>query len=189
MINQQQLISQLQQQLQLFYRYDGEQIIKQKFERTVFAESGQPLRYYIAQIEQNIARLATLDKVEVVAYLAEQISIQFRVLLEALQRTERSAKKPETAAAQPQKTEKKQYDVFQLPAEERIHKYYEFLTRFNDRIADLEQQQQLAPREQKPLFQQQLALLHQRRQRCLAAIEQLEEYLEFKASQAKSELN
>ncbi|MFU2122033.1 primosomal replication protein PriC [Gallibacterium anatis] len=189
MTNQQQLISQLQQQLQLFYRYNGEQIIKQKFERTVFAESGQPLHYYIAQIEQNIARLATLDKVEVVAYLAEQISIQFRVLLEALQRTERSAKKAETTAAQPQKIEKKQYDVFQLPAEERIHKYYEFLTRFNDRIADLEQQQQLAPREQKPLFQQQLALLQQRRQRCLAAIEQLEEYLEFKASQAKSELN
>ena len=111
------------------------------------------------------------------------------MLLEALQRTERSAKKAETTAAQPQKIEKKQYDVFQLPAEERIHKYYEFLTRFNDRIADLEQQQQLAPREQKPLFQQQLALLQQRRQRCLAAIEQLEEYLEFKASQAKSELN
>ena len=189
MTNQQQLISQLQQQLQLFYRYNGEQIIKQQFERTVFAESGQPLRYYIAQIEQNIARLATLDKVEVVAYLAEQISIQFQVLLEALQRTERSAKKAETATTQPQKTEKKQYDVFQLPAEERIHKYYEFLTRFNDRIADLEQQQQLAPREQKPLFQQQLALLQQRRQRCLAAIEQLEEYLEFKASQAKNELN
>ncbi|OBX11143.1 primosomal replication protein PriC [Gallibacterium genomosp. 3] len=178
---QQQYIAQLTKQLEYFTQYDDSQLITIAFDQTIFLESFQPLRFYLEQIKQNINRLAELDNIQVISYLAEKITAQFRVLVDALNQMQ-LAKQPtkiNTNSANISNSDK--YAVFQLPPEQRIHKYYEFLTRFNDQLAYLEQkQQQTSDLQQKTSYQQQILHYQQRRERCLAAIEQLEEYLTFK---------
>lgn len=178
---QQQYIAQLTKQLEYFTQYDDSQLITIAFDQTIFLESFQPLRFYLEQIKQNINRLAELDNIQVINYLAEKITAQFRVLVDALNQMQ-LAKQPTKSNTNTTNTSNPdKYAVFQLPPEQRIHKYYEFLTRFNDQLAYLEQkQQQTSDLQQKTSYQQQILHYQQRRERCLAAIEQLEEYLEFK---------
>ena len=182
------LVSQLLQQLDYFSAYDDNQILTVAFERTLFLESFQPLRFYLDEIKQNIEKLAQLENPQVISYLAEKITAQFRVLLDAVHQQDLSqlTNSPHTAAAT-QKSQKDKNAVFQLPPEQRIHKYYEYLTRFNDLLAQLEQQlQQTHDWQHKQQLQDQILQYQQRRARCLAAIEQLEEYLAFKAANAAS---
>ncbi|MFC0323150.1 primosomal replication protein PriC [Gallibacterium melopsittaci] len=185
----QHLVQQLLKQLEHFSRYDSRQLLTVAFEPTIFFESFQPLGFYLDEIQQNIEKLAQVENVQVIDYLAEKITTQFRVLFDALNLEQTAQTHNPIAQSSPQKTAntKDKNAVFHLPPEQRIHKYYEFLTRFNDQLAYLEQQQQqTTDPQQKAFYQQHIIHYQQRRERCLAAIEQLEEYLEFKSQQQES---
>lgn len=188
-ISQAQLVDQLLRQLDYFSAYDDSQILTIAFDQTIFLESFQPLRFYLDEIKQNIQKLAQLDNPQIVNYLAEKITAQFRVLFDAVnqQHLPELAISPVTTASRHTSTQHDKNAVFHLPPEQRIHKYYEYLTRFNDYLANLEKlQQQTNDWQRKQQLQQQIEQYQQRRARCLAAIEQLEEYLAFKATTTSS---
>lgn len=83
-ISQAQLVEQLLRQLDYFSAYDDSQILTIAFDQTIFLESFQPLRFYLDEIKQNIQKLTQLDNPQVVNYLAEKITAQFRVLFDAV---------------------------------------------------------------------------------------------------------
>lgn len=82
---------------------------------------------------------------------------------------------------------KEKHHIHDLPPAERLEKYYQFLTQLNDLIA--QQNEQLLSCEESTQLQQlieKVKITEQRKQRCLDAIDNLEEYLLFVAERDKS---
>lgn len=181
----QQLITQLQQQYEPVKR----QILYAKFDPAVFSENFQPVEFYLNEIRhcaEQISRL-TPEDVEQTAFLSAKLSAQYNALTDALSFIE----KPQTKSAVNFKQvfnerEKQRRQLEQLPPRERLVKYYEALQALNEKLngqKDLQKQSQ--SESEKMRIQQQIDITRRRRQRCLDAIEVLEEYLAFEQNQSK----
>ncbi|MDG2959585.1 primosomal replication protein [Bisgaard Taxon 10/6] len=181
----QQLITQLQQQYEPVKR----QILYAKFDPAVFSENFQPVEFYLNEIRhcvEQISRLTSED-VEQTAFLSEKLSAQYNALTDALSFIEKPQGKSAVNFKQVfNEREKRRRQLEQLPPRERLVKYYEALQALNEKLneqKDLQKQSQSET--EKMRIQQQIDITRRRRQRCLDAIEVLEEYLAFKQNQSK----
>ncbi len=181
----QQLITQLQQQYEPVKR----QILYAKFDPAVFSENFQPLEFYLNEIRhcvEQISRLTSED-VEQTAFLSEKLSAQYNALTDALSFIEKPQAKSAVNFKQVfNEREKRRRQLEQLPPRERLVKYYEALQALNEKLNEQKDLQKQSPSEtEKMRIQQQIDITRRRRQRCLDAIEVLEEYLAFKQNQSK----
>ncbi|TDQ59805.1 restart primosome assembly protein PriC [Mesocricetibacter intestinalis] len=162
------------------YHADPTQKIKAKFDRSLFRQDSQTLSDYLTQIEETLALLADFSPVqkEQLIFFSEKLAAQCAALSEALQSAEQ---RPNSECPRPQgRTERLKQALNLLPPRERLVKYYEALQALNEKIAA--QQDNVAActdRQQQIHYLHQLEITRQRRQRCLEAIEVLEEYLNF----------
>ncbi|MDG2942609.1 primosomal replication protein [Exercitatus varius] len=180
-----QLITQLQQQYEPVKR----EILYAKFDPAVFSENFQPVEFYLNEIRhcaEQISRL-TPEDVEQTAFLSEKLSAQYNALTDALSFIEKPQAKSAVNFKQVfNEREKQRRQLEQLPPRERLIKYYEALQALNEKLngqKDLQKQSQSET--EKIRIQQQIDITRRRRQRCLDAIEVLEEYLAFKQNQSK----
>ncbi|ABR75162.1 hypothetical protein CBG46_07015 [Actinobacillus succinogenes] len=192
MQNQTALLNRLQRlitQLQKQYEPVKRQILHTKFDPAIFSENFQPLEFYLNEIRHCIEQISQLSPEEVAqtAFFSEKLSAQYTALTDALQFIE----KPKAKSAVNFKPvlslrEKRRQQLEQLPPRARLIKYYEALQALNEKLnGQKDLQKQCLSEKEKMRIQQQIDITRQRRQRCLDAIEVLEEYLAFKENQEK----
>ncbi|MDO4627300.1 MAG: primosomal replication protein PriC [Pasteurellaceae bacterium] len=178
-----QLQSQVAQQLD-FYSNHNELVLSVKFERHLFSEDRQSVGFYSGEITQTLSLLMQFDEkneAELV-YLIEKLLAQNVALNEAIQSALTvSAKIKNRPQIAPKDQLRSQLD--QLPPRERLDKYYDYLQQFNQKIQQAEDQLLIVSEQEQARLQQFISLTKQRRQRCLDAIEVLEDYLAFKEKQ------
>ena len=98
----------------------------------------------------------------------------------------RKHKKPiQPKIAEPQvESNKSQHSIHRLPPRERLEKYYEALQQLTEKYEEAKAQANTAQTDiQQDMHKQTAAIYLTRRQKCLEAIETLEEYLAFKELQ------
>ena len=79
---------------------------------------------------------------------------------------------------------KSQHSIHRLPPRERLEKYYEALQQLTGKYEEAKAQADTAQTDiQRDIHKQTAAIYLTRRQKCLEAIETLEEYLAFKEAQ------
>ena len=182
------LIAQLQQKVRLFlqkFSARRDEVIYAPLARNLFAAQQEKLSVYLAEVEQTLAQLEQIDTQDQAAltFYSQKILAQCTALNEVLSRPQWKPNAPvQTSTYSPATT--RTNPVHQLPARERLEKYYGYLQQFNQLI---EQQQDLQRTSQEPSEQarcaDKIARLQQRRAKCLESIETLEEYLAFKQQQ------
>ena len=98
----------------------------------------------------------------------------------------RKHKKPiKPKIADPQvASSKSQHSIHHLPPRERLEKYYEALQQLTEKYEEAKAQANTAQTDiQRDMHKQTASIYLTRRQKCLEAIETLEEYLAFKEAQ------
>lgn len=192
----QQLIQQLKLKLDQFkQQYQASNpILTQVFDPQLFSENFQPFLFYFNQIEQNWQYLNQLTKQDVqqIQFLTEKILAQYSVLTDALEKNQPSRQHNKIQPKQENKKQQQEQvlkELNQLEPRERLKVYYEYLQQFNKMIQQQQDAVYLASTEQqKQHHQHKLNALEQRRQRCLNAIEVLEEYLAFSQQNAQKDI-
>ena len=176
------LKSQLFQQIdQLYQRYasQSERKIFAKFDRTLFSESFETVGFYLQEISQTLTILDRLDALQIAQfeYITQKLTAQCTALSEALNaKPEPRAKSAVHFPAKVATTA--QINIHTLPPVQRLEKYYEALHALNDKIDMLNSLEHDAQSQaQRAIYAEQVAITQQRKQRCLDAIELLEEYL------------
>ncbi|ARB74927.1 TPA: primosomal replication protein PriC [Pasteurella multocida] len=158
-----------------------EQPLKTRFAPHLFSENNQVFSFYFQELKQTLIQLENAPETDITlcAFFAEKLLSQYVALSEALTHTQ-----IKTKTFTP--TNKATHHVHQLPPRERLEKYYEALQALNEKLMSLQDSQQKTQAEQeKKLLGQKIQLTQQRKAKCLAAIETLEEYLVFKNTQDK----
>ena len=115
--------------------------------------------------------------------MAEHLLGQCTALTEAMNRKYR---KPiqQKKTEQPITSSKSQHSIHRLPPRERLEKYYEALQQLTEKYEEAKAQANTAQTDiQRDMHKQTAAIYLTRRQKCLEAIETLEEYLAFKEAQ------
>ncbi|MEE6074789.1 primosomal replication protein PriC [Avibacterium paragallinarum] len=183
-MNKTQLIQALRQKIsQCYQQYpmpDTEKIYA-KFDRTLFSEDFQLFKFYRAELESTLAQIARLQENEQAQcqFYSEKLLAQLQALLDAIKQhklrttTQRTPTKALLTAK-----DKQQHAIHRLPPRERLEKYYEALQALNAKIEQQQDQYFQAQEElEKQRLQQLITHTQQRRERCLEAIELLEQYL------------
>lgn len=186
----QQLAAQLAEQQQQ-YADCWHKIIYTPFAPTLFSENGQSVEFYCQQMQQTLQQLHQLSAQDAtqVAFFSEKLLAQAKALQDAVQLLGgKSRKTAVNFTAVLNKREQMRQQLEQLPPRERLSKYYEALQALNQKLDSQRAQLKQAAPEQKNSIQQQLETTAQRRQRCLDAIELLEEYLLFKQNNGQDGL-
>lgn len=164
----QQLITQLRNQ----YAHRLHDSINMPFERQLFNQASQSCGFYFDQMQLTLQQIEQLHEQDIqqCAYLSEKLLSQYTLLKDTLE-PKHTKQTPTTCKTQ----------IHQLPARERLEKYYEALHLLNEKLMAQQDQLQSAINEQQRNHAlTQLNYTKQRRQKCLDAIENLEEYLAFK---------
>ena len=115
--------------------------------------------------------------------MAEHLLGQCTALTEAMNRKHR---KPiqQKKTEQPVTSSKSHHRIHRLPPRERLEKYYEALQQLTEKYEEATAQTNMAQTDiQRDGHKQTAAIYLTRRQKCLEAIETLEEYLAFKEAQ------
>lgn len=183
------LFQQLEQRVEQLYAQYGKQHetkINAKFDRTLFSEDYQSFHFYFAQIKQTLTQIADLQNEETdnLHFLTHKLLSQCTALAEAVTKKNSTYNKsavnfkPVLSAREQRKQE-----IHRLPPRERLTKYYEALQALNEKIDRLTDLHKHADRLQQLNYAEQLDITRQRRQRCLDAIELLEDYLAFRDGQ------
>lgn len=182
-MNKTQLIQALRQKItQCYQQYpmsDTEKIYA-KFDRSLFSEDFQLFKFYRAELDNTIAQIARLQENEQAQcqFYSEKLLAQLQALLDAIKQnksTQKLGAEPNYFA--PTK-DKMKHAIHSLPPRERLVKYYEALQALNQKIKYQEDQYiQSTDLLKKHHYRQQISHTKQRRDRCLQAIENLEEYL------------
>ena len=153
----------------------------------LFCIENETLGQCVAEARNTLQALQQSSSRTESEFYAERLVAQYHALLEIIH--PETTAKPHFIAANPitPTRKKEKHHIHDLPPAERLEKYYQFLTQLNDLIAqqneqtlsceDSTQQQQLIEK---------VKITEQRKQRCLDAIDNLEEYLLFVAERDKS---
>lgn len=172
------LITQLSQKVDQLYQQVGakkDQRLTYKLEAHLFSEHYQTYAFYFNEIKQTLTQLDKIDEqdLELCRFLVEKFLSQCTAISDSLL----LKKNQQTTTFTPQNKQ----DIHRLPPRERLAKYYEALNALNQKITDYQDQQLKCtdPNQQYQLAQR-IAFNQLRRDKCLNAIETLEEYLVFK---------
>jgi len=181
------LLNQLNQyiiELEQHYSHLKQKTLYNKFDPMLFSENFQTVDFYLNEMQQclqQLQRLGEQDRVQF-AFFSEKLVAQYTALQDAI----RLLQTPKSAVnIQPvlNKRDQLRQQIELLPPREKLVKYYEALQALNDKLYTQENQLSLASSDmQKKAIEQQINITKQRRERCLNAIELLEEYLVFKDS-------
>ncbi|TCP95534.1 restart primosome assembly protein PriC [Cricetibacter osteomyelitidis] len=167
----------------------AEQTIYAKFDRTLFSDDFASFEFYQNEIQATFEQLEQLNQqTEQWEFLTAKLLAQCTALSEAMNRQQfpsKSAQKPTKSAVVSQrklsKSEQVKHEIHKLPPRERLSKYYEALSALNNKITHQENLLLTATtQDEKKFYHQQITITQQRKNRCLEAIELLEEYLAFK---------
>lgn len=160
------------------------EVIYAQFAPHLFIENGEKLAFYLAQVEQTLAQLelALVNDQLAVEFYAQKILAQCTALNEALSRETWKASNSLPKQAQFKSVPlKKSHPVHDLPPRERLTKYYEFLTQFNQMIEQAQDAKRVAVDDnERAIYGKKIERLQVRREKCLQSIETLEAYLVFK---------
>ena len=171
------------QQLTQAYQTDSDKKINAKFNRTLFTEDFETVGFYLKEIQQSLTKLCNLphQNEEQIVFMAEHLLGQCTALTEAMNRKHR---KPIQQKKTEQPVSKSQHSIHRLPPRERLEKYYEALQQLTEKYGEAKAQADTAQTDiQRDMHKQTAAIYLTRRQKCLEAIETLEEYLAFKEAQ------
>ncbi|MDH2926596.1 primosomal replication protein PriC [Lonepinella koalarum] len=181
------LLNQLNQyiiELEQHYAHLKQKTLYNKFDPMLFSENFQTVDFYLNEMQQclqQLQRLGEQDRVQFV-FFSEKLVSQYTALQDAI----RLLQKPKSAVENKpilNKRDQLRQQIELLPPREKLVKYYEALQALNDKLYTQENQLNLASSDmQKKAIEQQINITKQRRERCLNAIELLEEYLVFKDS-------
>lgn len=172
-----QLLEKLQHQISVLFTPENRSKVKltlPNFNPAIFSENFQSFSFYEKEMQKMLQQISAANEQDEILLnvLAEKLLSQYVCLSECL-----NPRKSVFSAAKPDKNA-----VHQLPPRERLDKYYEALRILNAKIAELEDDNRLAPSR---LLAQNILYQKERRSRCELAIENLEEYLLFKEEQEK----
>ncbi|SUC09019.1 primosomal replication protein N'' [Pasteurella canis] len=165
-------------QLYAQYAQHTEQKLNTKFDPQLFGENSQSFSFYYQEIQETLKQLAHVPEndLNLAIFFTEKLLSQCTALSDALN--------PITVNTMSKKTQQMAQSIHQLPPRERLEKYYVALQALNEKIT---QQQDEKHKTQDPnersYLEQKIAFTQQRRDKCLMAIEVLEEYLIFKENQ------
>ena len=185
------LFQQLEQRIhQLYEQYSGlgEKKINAKFDRTLFGEDNQSFSYYLAQVNQTLSQIAHYqdDDADKLNFLTQKLCAQCTALSEAVSITPKSYKSAVNFKPVLSAREQRKQEIHKLPPRERLAKYYDALQALNEKIDKIIDQHQQAHDVEKSHYTELLKITKERRQRCLDAIELLEEYLAFKETDSEN---
>lgn len=190
MLNRTALLNRLQRlvtQLQQKYELVKGQILYTKFDPRVFSENFRPAEFYLNEMRRCVGQISQLSghDVEQTAFLSEKLTAQYNALTDALLSIEiPRAKSAVNFKPVLSEREKRRRQLERLPPRERLIKYYEALQALNEKLnGQKDLQKQSSSEAEKIRIQQQIDITRRRRQRCLDAIDVLEEYLAFKENQ------
>ena len=110
--------------------------------------------------------------------MAEHLLGQCTALTEAMNRKHKEPIQPKITEPQVASS-KSQHSIHRLPPRERLDKYYEALQKLTEKYEEAKAQANI----QRDMHKQTAEIYLTRRQKCLEAIETLEEYLAFKEAQ------
>ncbi|TNH04962.1 hypothetical protein FHQ27_06130 [Testudinibacter sp. TR-2022] len=163
--------------------------LHRKLDPRLFSPDNETLAQCLAQALTTLQIVQQACETEqdqaLTAFYAEKLTAQYHVLQE-LTSDNRTFYQTKASGKEAERNQQA-HEVHRLPPPQRLAKYYEFLTRFNDLIAEQYTQLLACEISEKSARQQKIATLEQRKQRCQAAIDHLEEYLAFvEARQKKS---
>ncbi|MCI5764606.1 MAG: primosomal replication protein [Actinobacillus porcinus] len=180
-------LSQAVEQFKACYHAQGRQVVYAKFDPMVFSENFQSVDFYLKELDYSLAQLSQLNDQNLAQtiFLTEKLLAQCTALSDALAKSEPQENRY-SHSTQPKLSlrEQRKAELDKLPPRERLEKYYDALKALNDK---LNEQKDLLAQAQSDMEQLRYRnLIEQtrtRRQRCLEAIEILEEYLAFKDAQ------
>ena len=184
----QSLLSTLEQKIQQLtqaYQTDSDKKINAKFNRTLFTEDFETVGFYLKEIQQSLTKLCKIphQNEEQIVFMAEHLLGQCTALTEAMNRKYKKSIQPKITAPQVA-SRKSQHSIHRLPPRERLEKYYEALQQLTEKYEEAKAQADTAQTDiQQDMHKQTAAIYLTRRQKCLEAIETLEEYLAFKETQ------
>ena len=173
------------QQLTQAYQADSDKKINAKFNRTLFTEDFETAGFYLKEIQQSLTKLCSLphQNEEQIVFMVEHLLGQCSALTEAMNRKYKKPIQPKIAEPQVVSS-KSQHSIHRLPPRERLEKYYEALQQLTEKYEEAKAQANTAQTDiQRDMHKQTAAIYLTRRQKCLEAIETLEEYLAFKEAQ------
>ncbi len=165
------------------YVHLKQETLYNKFDPMLFSENFQTVDFYLNEMQQcfqQLQRLSEQDQAQF-AFFTEKLVAQYTALQDAI----RLLQTPQTAVEKKpvlNKRDQLRQQIELLPPREKLVKYYEALHALNEKLAQQEIELSLATADQKMVIEPQIASTKQRRERCLSAIELLEEYLAFKDS-------
>ena len=173
------------QQLTQVYQADSDKKINAKFNRTLFTEDFETVGFYLKEIQQSLTKLCKIphQNEEQIVFMAEHLLGQCTALTEAMNRKHKKPIQPKITEPQVASS-KSQHSIHRLPPRERLEKYYEALQQLTEKYEETKAQANTAQTDiQRDMHKQTAAVYLTRRQKCLEAIETLEEYLVFKEAQ------
>ena len=172
-------------QLTQTYQPNSDKKINAKFNRTLFTEDFETVGFYLKEIQQSLTKLCKIphQNEEQIVFMAEYLLGQCTALNEAMNRKHKKAIQPKKTE-QPVTSNKSQHSIHRLPPRERLEKYYEALQQLTEKYGEAKAQANTAQTDiQRDIYKQTASIYLTRRQKCLEAIETLEEYLAFKEAQ------
>lgn len=190
MQNRTALLTQLTQaveQLQANYHLQKRNIVYAKFDLMLFSENFQPLEFYFNELNYTLFQLRQFGENDLAqtAFFSEKLLAQCTALSDALNKP--SYQELQSAVNfQPKLNarEQRRQALEQLPPRERLNKYYDALKALNDKLNEQKDQlNQSQSDSEKTHYENLIIQTRARRQRCLDAIDLLEEYLAFKDAQ------
>lgn len=158
--------------------------IRQRLDPRLFSPENETVGQCLAEAQQTLLVLQNVSETVQAEFYAEKLVAQYHALLDLLQPNAR--RKPHFAP-RPAPLKADNHSVHQLPHKERLEKYYDYLRRLNDLIAQQNEALLQADASQQPLLMQKIQHTEQRKQRCQDAIDNLEEYLLFVAERERGE--
>ena len=173
------------QQLTQVYQADSDKKINAKFNRTLFTEDFETVGFYLKEIQQSLTKLCKIShqNEEQIVFMVEHLLGQCSVLTEAMNRKYKRPIQPKIVEPQVA-SNKSQHSIHRLPPRERLEKYYEALQQLTEKYEEAKAQANTAQTDiQRDMHKQTASIYSTRRQKCLEAIETLEEYLAFKEAQ------
>ncbi|PJG84517.1 primosomal replication protein [Conservatibacter flavescens] len=181
------ILSQHVNQLCQQYAFRKEQKIFAKFDRTLFSQNFENVGFYLQEIENTLTTLNNLDESQIIQcdYLARKLTAQCTALTEALKTKPQRMYRESAVHISPQKPTREKNNIHTLPPAQRLEKYYAALQALNDKIDGFHLLAHDAQSEaQRAIYHEQITLTQQRKQRCLEAIDLLEEYLLYQEGQS-----
>lgn len=126
---------------------------------------------FIEEIEQTAALLASQTDSNYSEYYAQRLIQQFDTLKQAVEKQKKSAKTPLSYRS----SYRFPKNVHHLPIEKRLVEYKKALRALNEKLAWLSEQSFLATSSERANYVRQIEETEYRKQKCLAAIEELEQ--------------